>query len=108
VARKTALWHAIAVALSAVNLVAAGFALPNGEPWHVATHVVLAVVFGAWARRLRRGRASGGAGVEARLGAIDAEVVRLRQELGETQERLDFAERMLAQRPDARRVDPRR
>jgi hypothetical protein len=46
--------------------------------------------------------------VEARLAAIDAEVVRLRQELGETQERLDFAERMLVQAPEARRIDPRR
>jgi hypothetical protein len=32
----------------------------------------------------------------------------LRQELSETQERLDFAERMLAQRPDARSVGPQR
>jgi hypothetical protein len=31
---------------------------------------------------------------------------RLRQDLSETQERLDFAERMLAQKPDARRMGP--
>jgi len=33
---------------------------------------------------------------------------KLRQELSETQERLDFAEPMLAQGPDPRRVDPQR
>jgi hypothetical protein len=32
----------------------------------------------------------------------------LRQELGEAQERLDFAERVLAQGAEARRVEPER
>src|SRR2546425_7002122 len=34
----------------------------------------------------------------------EAEVSKLRQELSEAQERLDFAERLLAQGPEARRV----
>jgi hypothetical protein len=35
-------------------------------------------------------------------------VSKLRQEVSETQERLDFAERVLAQRPEAPRVGPQR
>jgi hypothetical protein len=37
-----------------------------------------------------------------RLQALENEVVVLRQEVGEAQERLDFAERLLAQRPQDR------
>jgi hypothetical protein len=35
-------------------------------------------------------------------------VTELRRELSEMQERLDFAERLLAQRPESRRVGPER
>jgi predicted nucleic acid-binding Zn-ribbon protein len=42
------------------------------------------------------------------LEALEAEVSRLRQEVSEMQERLDFAERLLAQRPDPRRMGPER
>ncbi len=46
-----------------------------------------------------QGRLSGGdANSGHRLDAVESEVDTLRQELSETQERLDFAERMLAQR----------
>jgi predicted nucleic acid-binding Zn-ribbon protein len=51
----------------------------------------------------------GGGELQDRLEALEAleiEVSNLRQELGETQERLDFAERLLAQAPEARRVGP--
>jgi hypothetical protein len=44
----------------------------------------------------------------AHLQALDQEVGTLRQELTETQERLDFAERMLAQGAEQRRVEPQR
>ena len=44
----------------------------------------------------------------ARLEALEAELNTLRQELSETQERLDFAERVLAQAPETRRVGPQR
>jgi hypothetical protein len=43
----------------------------------------------------------------AHLQALDQEVGALRREMVETQERLDFAERLLAQGPEARRVEPR-
>ena len=43
-----------------------------------------------------------------RLDALENEIGALRQELGETQERLDFAERLLAQDKGANRLGPER
>jgi hypothetical protein len=55
-----------------------------------------------------RPRPADGVEAPARLEAVEAELTALRQELTETQERLDFAERLLAQGPDAtRRLEPR-
>ena len=54
------------------------------------------------------------ADVEARFRGLEQDVAQLRQELTETQERLDFAERMLAREESPRRPlppansDPRR
>jgi hypothetical protein len=104
---KRAIWYPIAAGLSVLNLVAAGFAVGQAEPWHATIHVALGLAFGLWAQRLRR--APGGSELQDRLEALEgleAEVGQLRQELGEAQERLDFAERLLAQRPEARRVGP--
>jgi len=84
---------------------AAGFAARSAEPWHAALHAGLAVAFGVWAIRLRQGDA--GSEVEARLEALEIEMGNVRRELGEAQERLDFAERLLAQ-VEARRVGPER
>jgi chromosome segregation ATPase len=69
---------------------------------------VLAVVFGLWAQRLRQTRPKREEALEVpdRLEALESEADRLRQELDETQERLDFAERMLAQRPEKKAVGP--
>jgi anti-sigma-K factor RskA len=94
----------------------AGVVVYAAEPWHAGAHAALAVAFAIWAQRLRQrpGRSELTARLEAleadvnRLDALDAEVGRLRQELSEAQERLDFAERLLAQRPDPRRVGPER
>jgi hypothetical protein len=103
---KPAIWYPIAVVLSGINLVGAGFAIAKGEPSHATIHVALALAFGLWAQRLRQG--SGGTEVQARFEALEGEVSNLRHELSETQERLDFAERVLAQGPEARRVGPER
>lgn len=107
-------WFPIAVVLSVVNLAAVWFAARPGEPLHATTHAVLAVAFALWAYRLRQGL--GGGELRARLEALEAEAGTLealegemdvlRQELSEAYERLDFAERILKQAPEARRVDP--
>ena len=103
---KPAIWFPIAAVLSVLNVVAVWFAARPGEPWHAATHAALAVAFGLWAVRLRQGPRRGE--LEAGLEAIELELSTLRQEVGELQERLDFAERMLAEVPEPRRVDPQR
>jgi hypothetical protein len=103
---KRAIWYPIAVVLSVVNLVAVGLTAGSGQPWHTAAHAALALAFGLWAQRLGRGPEGGER--PDRLDALEGEVSKLRQELSEAQERLDFAERVLAQRPEPRRVGPER
>ena len=111
---KPAIWYPIAAVLSVINLVGAGFAVGQAEPGHAAIHVALAGAFGLWAQRLRQGpggselQGPAGSELQTRLEAFEAEVSKLRQELSETQERLDFAERLLAQGPEAHRVRPQR
>ena len=64
-------------------------------PLHAMTHAVLGVALALWAAHLRQ-RSNPNALGEA-YQAIESDVNSLRQELGEAQERLDFAERLLAQ-----------
>jgi hypothetical protein len=101
---KPALWYPIALALSAINLVGAGFALRPVEPLHASIHAGLAVAFWLWAQRLRQG--PGASDLQAGLEDLALEMNNLRQELSETQERLDFAERLLAQGRESPRVGP--
>src|SRR2546427_13244348 len=109
-ALKPTTWYPIAVVLSVVNLVGAGFALGQAQPEHATVHAALAVAFGLWARRLRPRPGGkelpGGGELQDRFEAVQREVSKLRQELSETQERLDFVERRLAQGRDSRRVGP--
>ena len=117
---KPTTWYPIAAVVAVLNVVAAGFAAAATEPLHAATHAALALAFGLWAQHLRSRRGESTAGnevggggelgseLQAGLDALDAEVSKLRQELSETQERLDFAERLLARGPETRRPDPQR
>jgi len=100
------IWHPIAVGLSAINLAGAGFAIAQNEAMHASIHAVLALACGWWAYRLRQGPAR--VSQPDRLEALEGDLTRLRQELVETQERLDFAERMLAQGKGQGRVGPER
>jgi predicted outer membrane protein len=105
---KRGIWLPIAIVLGLVNVAAAGYAAGSDEPWHAAVHAVLALAFGSWAQRLRSGPTESNR--ESRLDGLEdleLEVTQLRQELSEAQERLDFAERMLAQGAEARRAEPR-
>ena len=43
---------------------------------------------------------------DPRIAALEVELHRLRQELADAHERLDFAERLLAQAHDSRRLEP--
>ena len=102
---KPAIWRPVAAVLSVANLVAVGFAAGAAEPWHATIHAGLALAFGAWAQRLGRSP-SQPAQIEPtnRLEELEAELDQLLGELTEAQERLDFTERVLAQRPDPARL----
>ncbi|HVQ46428.1 MAG TPA: hypothetical protein VMS62_06315 [Gemmatimonadales bacterium] len=96
---KPKIWQPIAVVLSAVNLVAVGFAAGAAEPYHAAVHAALALGLGLWAQRLR-GRLPPSAEpgeLQSGLEDLQFEVSNLRADLNEMQERLDFTERVLAQ-----------
>jgi hypothetical protein len=111
---KPSIWYPIAVILSGLNLVAVP--LYAADPLHALGHGVAAVLFGLWAHRLkqRRGQGTEDQAVEGRdperIELLEDELARLRQELTEAQERLDFTERMLAQRAqqEVPRGEPRR
>jgi hypothetical protein len=112
---KPSIWYPIGAAvLSALNLVAVGAAARSGESWHAGIHAALALAFGLaaqrlwqWAARARGAAISGDTGeIQARLEAVELEQNRMRQELSEAQERLDFAERMLVQGQEQRRMNP--
>jgi hypothetical protein len=101
---KRAIWYPIAIVLSVINLVGVGFAAGEPQPWHAALHAALAVAFGLWAQRLRQ--SPGGSELQAPFEGLEAEVDALRAEVAELHERMDFAERLLAQAPETRRVGP--
>lgn len=102
---KPAIWYPIAAVLSAVNVAAVWFAARPGEAVHATIHAALAVAFGLWAQRLRQRRSTGGGELQAGIEALEVEMTALRQELGETQDRVDFAERLLTQTPERPLVD---
>lgn len=101
---KSPLWYPAAFVATVVNIAGAGFAVGLGEPGHTAAHVGLAAVFGFVAHRVRPARAEAAGGDTGRLEALEDEMLAQRRELAEAQERLDFAERLLAQSAEQRRV----
>ena len=103
---KPALWHPIALGLTALNLVGVGLAAGAAEPWHAGIHAALGLAFWSWAQRLRQPAPA--AQDPEHYETLELEVGQLRRELGEAQERLDFTERMLAQGRETRRPDAER
>lgn len=101
---KPAIWIPIAAVLAVINLGAVWFAAMPGEPLHATTHAVLAVAFALWAQRLRHRQL--GTPTDADLDALELEVQDLRRELAAAEERVDFAERVLAEGEKVRREPP--
>jgi hypothetical protein len=95
-------WYPIAIILAGANLIAVP--VYADDPMHAAAHGAAAVAFGLWAQKIKQRREVGESqeSVEGpasdRMELLEDELTRLRQELTEAQERLDFTERMLAQR----------
>ena len=105
---KPRIWFPISLLLAAANVVGLWLALrevPAG-PLHAAVHAALAVAFGSWALQLRRrARQADREILPETIAALDAleaaetESARLRQELDEARDRLDFMERVLEKEP---------
>ena len=101
-------WSRILAGLGILNLAGMGYALGVNEARHAMLHVVLAAGFGLWAWRLKQRPADPTAlGLQDQLeqqAAVleDAQATLADQsaQLAELQERLDFAERILAQSRD--------
>ncbi len=72
--------------------------------------IPLAAIIAVAAVKIARLRAtrpeSPSAGVAGRLEALERDVQGLQQDLAETQERLDFAERLLSKAREERRIGP--
>jgi len=103
----------IAIALSVVNIAGAGFAIASSEPWHAGAHISLALVFAFAATRLKAGASNDVAGLQqqlddqaAALEDAQAKLALQSTQLAELQERVDFAERMLAQARDRTKLGP--
>lgn len=89
--------HKLPVILGILNFFGFVFALLSGEPWHATAHAAAAIPLAYWAHRSRfQPRVS--SGETDRIEELETEVSDLRRELGNTQERLDFAERLMAKR----------
>lgn len=97
---KPRLWYPIAAFLAVANVASVYVAARPAEPVHATVHAALAVLFALWAQRLRQrrdGTTITGSVAAPALQGIESEMDQMRQELSEAQERLDFAERLLAQ-----------
>jgi hypothetical protein len=76
-----------------------------------AVVIILVAAIGTWgavkiAKIMAQSRVAGDHDIAARLQDLEQEVSTLRQEMVEAHERLDFAERVLAQGSETRRVGP--
>jgi hypothetical protein len=96
----------LAIVLSWINLAGLVMAVVAGEMMHAAAHVAVGAGLYMWIKRLDESARDGDDvsedGDAGRIEGLENEVDDLRRELTEAQERLDFAERMLAQRPPQR------
>jgi len=100
------IWVPIAQFLTVVNVGAVYFAAQAAEPGHATLHAALAVLCTLavdWLRTRARGNDALPDGRMAELDSGSGEMDQVRHELAEVQERLDFAERMLAQRREQER-----
>ncbi len=96
-------WIPIAWLLSLGNLIAVWFAARPAEPWHATVHALLAVLFGLGAQRLAA-RSGTGATPDKEIDESRQALDAMQNRLGELEERLDFAERLLAKHREADRL----
>ena len=106
-------WIPVAWLLCLGNLISVWFAARPAEPWHATIHALLAVLFGLGAQRLAARPDSRRRQLESeelqmledlqtRLGELNE----LKQRIGELEDRVDFAERLLAKQREGQRLGP--
>lgn len=110
--RKLLRKRRIAIALSVINVLGFISAMGDGSPLHAGAHVAVGVVLFLWIQRLSERVREGHAELaepadQDRIEGLESEMDQLRRELAEAQERLDFTERMMAQRPIQNAAAPR-
>jgi len=94
-------WRRLAIVATVFNVAGAAFAIAAGEGWHAGVHISLALGFGFAAQRLAQiERHAAPDSVQQQLDEQAASLGQAQQRLAELEERLDFAERMLAQARD--------
>jgi hypothetical protein len=92
-------WIPVAWLLSVVNLGAVWFAAGPGEPLHATTHALLAGVFALGARRLMARQR-----VDPQSEPLQQTIDGMQAHLRELEERMDFAERLLAKHRESDRL----
>ena len=105
-------WRRLASVASVFNVAGAGFAIAAGEGWHAGIHVSLALGFGFAAQRLAQlERKATPDNIQQQLDAQAAALDEAKnalslqaKQLAELEERVDFAERMLAQARDRQKL----
>lgn len=101
---KPAVWYPIAAVAAVLNVGAVWFAAVAAEPAHATLHAAASAGFALWAAWLRPRRyPPEPTALPESVEPLALEVDDLRRALAETQERLDFAERVLMQSRDPRR-----
>lgn len=106
---KSPYWVPLAWILTGVNVVATWFAAQAAEPTHAVVHAALGVAFAVWAERLRRRQVRNeNLSLDDLRQDLDDMQVESRGQVEELAERLDFAERLLAQERAKQEVMPPR
>lgn len=93
-----AFWFPVAVGLAVINAAGAVYALYMSEPVHAFAHGALVAGFLLWARYLRSTSPRPERQAE-KVEMLEANLSDLERQLSETQQRLDFADQLLKQRP---------
>ena len=98
-------WRRLAIIASVFNVAGAVFALAAREGWHAGIHISLAMGFGFAAQRLGEiDRKAVPDNLQTQLDEQAERIARQARQLAELEERMDFAERMLAQARDKQKL----
>src|SRR4026208_2204163 len=98
---KPSPWYPVAIAVVVINAAGGIYASLTNEPMHAFVHGVFAVSFGIWAWYLKQRPAYSEPQIDQqdRVELLEADRMDLETQLRETQERLEFTEQLLKNKP---------